>query len=212
MSEKGSFIVLEGIDGSGKSTQIDYLVPRLTFLRRSVVKTREPYDEPENEVGFRIRQILLGEEENPGYSELQQMFVAARKWHLENIVIPAVNGGKLVLCDRYTASTYAYHRSKGGHFDDVWAWHCECNYPADVTVLVRVSAEEAARRMVLAERKEELFDKKESLIAIHGAYEELLKTGDEYVPDFRFADGEQNPEKVSEDIMKILREYIPDLW
>jgi|GEM_PF-1614969 len=212
MSERGRFIVLEGIDYAGKSTLVDRLLPAFLFMKEWAISTREPYDEPENEVGFNIRRILLGEKENPGYTELQKMFVLARKWHLDNIVIPALEEGKHVICDRYVASTYAYHRSKGGSFDEVRTWHydCDCKLDADLTIYVRIPVEVSLERMKKrAER--EIFDKEESLKAIASAYEQLLRETAEYVPNFRSVDGNRDISEVSWDIMDMCGEMIPGL-
>lgn len=212
MAERGKFIVLEGIDGSGKSTQMENLIPSFLIMDEWVVQTREPYDEPENEIGFRIRQILLGKEKNPGYSQLQQMFVEARKWHLDNIVIPVLEQGVHVISDRYTASTYAYHRSKGGTFREVKEWHRDCDCPADVTIWIKISPEDAVQRLDKRGGLKELFEKEQSLQAIYNAYEELfLYDHAMYVPNFKLVDGSQEPDDVNRDIVRICGELISGL-
>lgn len=209
MAKRGKFIALEGIDGSGKSTQIENLIPVILGMHENVIATREPYDEPENEVGFKIRQILLGEEENPGYLELQKMFVEDRRWHMENLVIPALESGNHVLCDRYKASTYAYHRSKGGTFDEVSSWHDSSHIDADLTILVRIPVRVSLERLGARKGTQELFDKEESIKAVHSAYDELLF--EKHVPNFRAVNGEQVAEAVSVDILDLCSELIPGL-
>ena len=103
---KGRFITVEGIEGVGKTTNIDFIHAQLQAAGRDVVVTREPGGTP---LGEAIRGLLL----DPAYTgmdstcELQLMF-AARAEHLANVVWPALEKGQWVLCDRFTDATYAY--------------------------------------------------------------------------------------------------------
>jgi dTMP kinase len=103
---RGRFITFEGIEGVGKSTQLERCAAWLDTLGVEVVRTREPGGTPRAE---RLRQLLLerGDEPMPPPCELLLMF-AARSTHLENLVRPAVVRGAWVLCDRFTDATYAY--------------------------------------------------------------------------------------------------------
>lgn len=103
---KGKFITVEGIEGVGKTTNIDFIHQQLQAAGREVVLTREPGGTP---LGEAIRGLLL----DPVYTgmnsncELQLMF-AARAEHLEKVIWPALEQGRWVLCDRFTDATYAY--------------------------------------------------------------------------------------------------------
>lgn len=103
---QGKFITVEGIEGVGKSTNINFIRQQLEAAGRDVVLTREPGGTP---LGEAIRGLLL----NPEYTgmdstcELQLMF-AARAEHLAKVVWPALEKGQWVLCDRFTDATYAY--------------------------------------------------------------------------------------------------------
>jgi len=103
---KGKFITVEGIEGVGKTTNIDYIHQQLQAAGRDVVLTREPGGTP---LGEAVRGLLL----DPEYTgmdatcELQLMF-AARAEHLARVVWPALERGQWVLCDRFTDATYAY--------------------------------------------------------------------------------------------------------
>ena len=103
---KGKFITIEGIEGVGKTTNIDFIHQQLVAAGRDVVRTREPGGTP---LGEAIRGLLL----DPEYTgmdstcELQLMF-AARAEHLTKVVWPALEQGQWVLCDRFTDATYAY--------------------------------------------------------------------------------------------------------
>jgi dTMP kinase len=100
------FITLEGPEGAGKSTNRDYLAGRLRAEGVEVVLTREPGGTP---LAERIRDVLLapGEEQMNPDTELLLVF-AARAQHLAEVIRPALARGAVVICDRFTDSTYAY--------------------------------------------------------------------------------------------------------
>lgn len=105
-NNNGLFITLEGIEGAGKSTQVSFIADLLKEAGKDVVITREPGS---TELGDQIRNILLMQKtlSISGNAELLLMF-AARAQHLEQVIRPALNAGKTVLCDRFTDSTFAY--------------------------------------------------------------------------------------------------------
>lgn len=98
------FITLEGPEGAGKSTVIAGIAQRLTSMGREVVSTREP---GWGDFGKRIRAILLDGEEMPAESELF-LFLADRANHAANFILPNLEAGKVVLCDRHAESTLVY--------------------------------------------------------------------------------------------------------
>src|SRR5216683_3824554 len=103
---RGKFITFEGLDGCGKSTQIEKLATALRTQGLSVVVTREPGG---TATGEKIRNLLL-DSATAGLSpmaELALMF-ASRAQHLKEVVQPALTEGRIVLCDRFTDSTEAY--------------------------------------------------------------------------------------------------------
>ncbi len=103
---QGRFITFEGIEGVGKSTQLERCAAWLGARGVDVVRTREPGGTPRAE---RLRQLLLerDDEPMPVSCELLLMF-AARSTHLDNLIRPALTRGAWVLCDRFTDATYAY--------------------------------------------------------------------------------------------------------
>lgn len=103
---KGKFIVLEGIDGSGKTTQLKLLGDKLKDRGLPVLHTREPGG---TRIGDKIREILL----NPEYKELVPraeafLYAAARAQHVAQVIQPALSNGTIVLCDRFLDSSLAY--------------------------------------------------------------------------------------------------------
>jgi dTMP kinase len=111
-STRGKFITLEGLEGSGKTTQSKLLVEHLRARGRTVVATREPGGTP---LAERLREIVLhGREENISpASELLLMF-AGRALHLDAVIRPALARGDWVVCDRFTDATYAYQGAGRG--------------------------------------------------------------------------------------------------
>jgi dTMP kinase len=103
---RGFFITFEGTEGSGKSTQIKILARRLTRLGHAVVITREPGG---TRFGEQIRKVLLSIQ-NQGLDPRAELFLylASRTQHLEEIILPALNNGKVILCDRFSDATLAY--------------------------------------------------------------------------------------------------------
>ena len=99
----GKFIVFEGIDGSGKSTQIDLLGEYLNSKGIDFVQTREPGG---TELAENLRKIML-EEKIDGMTEML-VVLAARNDHIQKFIKPNLSSGKWVICDRFTDSTIAY--------------------------------------------------------------------------------------------------------
>jgi len=102
----GLFITLEGPEGAGKSTNRDYLAERLRAAGVEVVLTREPGGTP---LAERIREVLLAPGDEPMNTDTELLLVfAARAQHLAEVIRPALARGAVVICDRFTDSTYAY--------------------------------------------------------------------------------------------------------
>jgi len=104
--KKGLFITFEGIEGSGKTTQIKALADWLTSQGRRVLQTREPGGTP---LADRIRKELL-DAGNKGMSPRTELFLyeVARRDHVSEVILPALSRGDIVLCDRFTDATLAY--------------------------------------------------------------------------------------------------------
>ncbi len=106
---RGKFITFEGLDGTGKSTQIEKLAKALRGRGQSVVVTREPGG---TATGEKIRHVIL-DSATTGLSSMAEMALmfASRAQHIREVIEPALAQGKIVLCDRFTDSTEAYQGS-----------------------------------------------------------------------------------------------------
>ena len=140
--DRGKFITVEGIEGVGKSTNIDFLSSLIEAKGLSVVRTREPGGTP---IAERIRALLLehGEETMTDIAELL-LFFAARSLHIHNAIKPALQTGQWVVCDRFTDASRAYQGSGRGFNQDtintLADWVQEGLQP-DLTILLDAPAE-----------------------------------------------------------------------
>ncbi len=138
MTRRGMFISFEGIDGSGKSTQARLLADRLTEDGQSVVLTREPGGSPGAE---EIRNLVLNGATDRWSPQTELLlFNAARRDHLERLIWPALEDGKIVICDRFADSTRAYQGStRGERRKQVDALHdLMIGQEPDLTILVDI--------------------------------------------------------------------------
>lgn len=103
--KKGLFITFEGIDGCGKTTQIELLKEELEKKGYTVLLTREPGAKG---LGEKFREILLNYDGEVSSNCESFLFLADRAQHIDTIIKPAINNGTIVLCDRHTDSTVAY--------------------------------------------------------------------------------------------------------
>lgn len=145
---RGCFIALEGGEGVGKSTQARLLAEALRAAGHEVVQTREPGGTAGAEA---IRGLLLGVEgEGWGARAEALLFAAARADHVERLIRPALERGAWVVCDRFIDSTRAYQGGGSGLSDEelmqLHAIGSQGLLP-DLTLLVEVAPEEAARRL-----------------------------------------------------------------
>lgn len=146
MTKPGKFITFDGIDGAGKTTQIDALSRRLQLMGKSVYVTREPGGTKLSET---IRGLLLSTEQGMApTTELLLMF-AARAEHVETVIRPRILAGQWVICSRFTDATMAYQGyARGQDLNDIQLLgelvHGDCH--PDLTLFLDLSAELAAKR------------------------------------------------------------------
>ena len=162
MSEKkGLFIVFDGIDGCGKSTQLKKFVDHFFYGNkyRHLVLTREPYAETD------IRKILFeGESPEEKSEKLTELFLADRKKHSDELILPSLEKGFHVISDRYKHSTIAYQTAQGMDKEKIVSMHDGLPIP-DITFVFDVSSETAKKRMGSDEgRKKHKFEKDQAFL------------------------------------------------
>ena len=158
MKKKGFFITFEGIDGSGKSTQIQKLAKFLEDNGFDIIITREPGG---SVGGEEIRDLLLKGEVDRWSAETEiLLFTAARRDHLERIILPALQDGKIVICDRFTDSTRMYQGMRGPKLRDLVDNLTEevINCDPDLTIIIDIDPEISLRRAKSRETAEERFE------------------------------------------------------
>ena len=158
MNPKGSFITFEGIDGSGKSTQARKLAEHLQAQGRDVILTREPGG---SEGAEEIRALVLQGEPDRWSAETEiLLFTAARRDHLERTILPAIEAGKVVICDRFTDSTRMYQGlSRGDLRGTVDQLHkLMIGREPDMTILIDMDSDTGLSRALSRQGVEERFE------------------------------------------------------
>lgn len=171
---KGLFIALEGIDGSGKSTQAKLLTARLQQAGHKVHATYEPTN---GHVGRLLRSILKGEQKADN-RVIAGLFLADRLDHLLNEqdgIVKLINDGYTVITDRYYFSSYAYH---GTHMDMDWVIDanrmCASTLRPDINIFIDVEPETAMRRIIDSRAQVELYETHDNLLKVRAKYMEAF--------------------------------------
>jgi dTMP kinase len=208
------FITLEGIEGSGKSTQISRLVAALEQRGHVCVYTREP---GATAVGKKIRHILL-DSENRGLVPLAELLLyeADRAQHVCEVIEPAVNQGKVVVSDRFFDATVVYQGYARGfnlEFIDIVHRHVLKQHVPDLTLLldlpVEIGLKRAWKRIAGKSKdlREDRFEKEDR--AFHERVRQGYLTVAEREPDrFRIIDALQDPSEVHEEILRTVLEVM----
>lgn len=138
----GMLIVFEGIDGTGKSTQLHLLAERLGQLGYAVVSTREPTDGP---YGRKIRELFV-DRGTVSHDEELELFIADRDQHVQEVIAPALADGCVVLCDRYYLSTVAYQGANG--FDPDFIMGKNKDFPVpDLAIIFEIDPAQGIHRI-----------------------------------------------------------------
>ena len=197
---KGLLIALEGVDGSGTTSQLAPLAARITAGGRQCHTTMEP---SAGAVGTHIRACLRGEHSIDS-AALALLYAADRLDHLDKEITPKLNAGAVVLTDRYLWSSYAYQS-----LDLPLDWVVKINAharPADANILLKVSDDTAAQRRAQRGGKPERFDAREKQRAIAQTYDKLA-AGNDFGPAF-IVDAEQPIDAVSDAVDRIIEELL----
>ena len=177
---RGHFIVLEGIDGSGTTTQASLLAARFAEAKLPALVTAEPSSGP---IGAIIRQILSGRMVlqsiqglvSPSWKSMSLLFAADRQDHIEAEIAPNLEDGVSVICDRYVYSSVIY-QSVSSENEDAEAWIRTINKHAvkpDLVLYCKVDPDEAIRRRMGRDRKTEIFDDPDFQRRLSAAYDKL---------------------------------------
>ena len=199
MSLQGLFISFEGIDGSGKSTQTKRLAKRLQQDGHEVVLTREPG----GSVGAEeIRALVLqGDPERWSAETEILLFTAARRDHLECVILPALSAGKIVICDRFADSTRMYQGISRGNLRKLVDCLHDLMIPRDpdITLLIDMDPEIGLSRAKARSTKEERFEDF-GLQLQQTMREGFLTLAEEYSDRFRVIDGHGDADQIAEEI------------
>ncbi|MEK7542508.1 MAG: dTMP kinase [Patescibacteria group bacterium] len=191
----GKFIVFEGLDASGQTTQANLLTGTLKENHKEVILTKEPTGE--SEAGKHIRNVL-DKKELLGPEELQRLFAKDRKEHLEKTIIPALQKGIWVVCDRYAFSSFAFGTAAGCNLEDLIELNNEFLLP-DITFLLNVSPAVCMERIGKRGEPVTLFEEEQKLQRVWRVYETLPSK----FQNMHVVDGEQPIEKVANNIWQI---------
>jgi len=204
----GKFISVEGQDGAGKTTNIELICNELESKNIDYIATREPGGTP---LGEFIRDILLSRSELDimPMSELLLMF-AARAQHLESIIMPALNKGAWVVCDRFTDASYAYQGGGHGINSNVikeLAIMVQGGLQPDITFLLDVDAAMGESRVNTRNEEKDRFEmqKIDFKQRVRGAYLQLAKSQSERI---KLIDAGQEIETVKAQIKTNLITFI----
>jgi len=202
--DKGILIAFEGIDGAGKTTQVELLTDFLDSVGQPVVRSKEPTEGPWGQL---IRQWARN-----GRSTLDEevnAFVKDREEHVREVILPALAKGKIVLLDRYFYSTIAYQGARSGDIDSITSKMLDISPEPDAVVLIDVPPELGLARIEQGRgEKPNAFEKKGTLEQVRDVFLQLARQR----PNIILIDGTPSIEVVRRAILEsllkgVLRRY-----
>ena len=195
---EGSFIAIEGLDGCGSTTQVHLLAERLN----NVHITAEPSSGP---IGKLIRATLR--DETPiSDAAFPYMFAADRFDHLEREILPLVKAGKMVISDRYYASSMAY-QSLAAPLSLITKLNSEFRAP-DITIYLSMDPKLALERIDSRGEERERFEQIDRLIEISNAYDSALKSLAESGENIAYVSALGTPDEVHARIVEVLAPWV----
>lgn len=207
MSGQGYFLSFEGIDGSGKSTQARLLAEYLKSCGRNVVFTREPGGSPGAED---IRKLVLEGDADRWSPETELLlFTAARRDHLERLILPALDAGQIVISDRYVDSTRIYQGvSRGDLRQQVDQLHeLMIGRETDLTLLIDMDPQIGLSRAFARQGGEERFEAM-GLDMHQKMREGFLDLAAQSPERIKVVDGNRSLEEVAEDVRAVVDDFL----
>ncbi len=208
---KGLYIALEGIDGSGKTTQTSSLAEYFKSKGKTVVQTREP--RKEGLIGDIVQKVLTGKVKMLPVA-LQYLFSTDRVLHHEEVVIPALKQGKIVISDRcfWSAIVYGILDRTGGKYDfenvnfllivhSILSMYHQFTVP-DYTFCLQISLATVLKRISRKDDVKEIYEDKDKLQKVIEGYEWLSK---KFKNEITIVDGEGSVEKVTREIIERIK-------
>jgi len=210
-TDKGLYIALEGIDGSGKTTQVEELAKYFESKGKKVVRTREP--RKEGIIGDLVNQILKGELKIPPKA-FQYLFSTDRVIHLEEIVLPALKEGKIVISDRSFWSAVVYgilDKSKDYDYKEanqilvaqsILSFYHQFTAP-DYTFYLHIGLDEAMKRIAQKheDNAKEIYETKDKVEAVRKGYDWLME---KFQTEITIVDGEKSIGEVTKEMINII--------
>lgn len=204
---RGLFISVEGTDGAGKSTQIELLLNYLKDKGCDYVFTREPGG---TYIGEKIRNIILDNDNEGMAAETEALlYAASRAQHVREKIIPAVNAGKTVICDRYVDSSIVYQgigRKIGIQAVKAVNDFAIGGFMPDLTLLFDLSAEESVKRRQSAGSLDRI--EKESLDFHKSIYDGYIALAESNPDRIKRIDASKTVEEVHREVLKALEGLI----
>jgi dTMP kinase len=206
--KKGLFITFEGLDGSGKTTQIKLLYDYLKERGLDVITAVEPGG---TEIGRKIRKILLDKDNHEmSYKTETLLFLASRAELVSKVISPALNKGRIVICDRFFDSTVVYQGiARGLGVDEILnmsLWATGGVVP-DITFLLSVKPDKGKKRMDRASKKRDRLELEKDNFR-REVYKGYLSIAGKHKERFVVIDGEKNIEDISEEVKRKVENYL----
>ena len=202
--KKGLFITLEGADGCGKTTQLNLLKEYLTSKGYEIVLTREPGGKG---LGEKLREILLNYDGEVSDRCEAFLYLADRAQNIDTIIKPAINSGKIVLCDRHTDSSVAYQGyGREQNIDNINMLNelAVNGVHPDLTIIFDIDTETSMARVGAEKDRLESagfeFHKR-----VRNGYLEIAKQNPQRI---KVVDASQSIEDVQKDVIKIVEEIL----
>ena len=202
MSEngRGILVAIEGIDGSGKSTQVHLLAQAFERIDEPVIASKEPTDGP---WGLQLRESA--KTGRLSLNDETQLFIEDRKQHVQQLINPALADGKIVILDRYYFSTLAYQGARGAHVEDLMAAMRPFAPVPDIVLMIDIDPVVGLQRITQSRGDEpNQFEKLDQLKAVRDIFTRLAKAD----RSVHIVNGNQATQAIHSQILRILLDTV----